>query len=391
MRRGRVFILLALILLVGAVAAFLVLGGGGGLGGSAEEPTPAPTPVGEAEIVIAAQHIPRGQIIPPEAVIVSPYPADYKVETMLDDPGQVIGLRARMDIGRGVPITENMITDQAGDLLSVGSDAAVSIPQGFTAIALPMDRFSGVALALREGDQVDVLVTMLMVDLDVDFQSELPNNAMFLFSTDGELLSAQSCQLLERDDAGNLVCVLTEDFPAIVGQLQFDEFSGQDFWAGPSGPQRPRLVTQRIITNATVLGVGNFPLEIEEAEIQVIAPPPEEGVGAPEAQQQAAQAAEEAEPVIELPDIITLIVTPQDALAINWAVNSGLDLTLTLRSPNDPTPELDTDSVTLQFMIDNYDIALPTKLPFGTNPVLTTEDFIFPPDLEPQEEEEQQQ
>ncbi|GMR11385.1 MAG: hypothetical protein BMS9Abin28_2216 [Anaerolineae bacterium] len=376
MRRGRVFILLALILLVGAVAAFFVL-----------QPPPAepevevaPTPIGEAEIVIAAQHISRGSLIPPEAVIVSPYPADYKVETMLDDLGQVVGKRARMDIGRGVPITENMITDQAGDLLTVGSDASIAIPQGFTAIAIPMDRFSGVAFALREGDQVDVLVSMLIVDLDTDFQSELPNEAMFLFTSAGELLSAISCRLVETTETGELVCSASEERPPNIGLLQFDESSGQDFYAGPSGPQRPRLVTQRMITSATVLGVGNFPLEIEEQVVTVIAVAEEEGVGAPEAQVQ--QAGVEEAPVIVPPDIITLIVTPQDALAIQWAVNAGLDLTLTLRSPNDPTPEIDTDSVTLQFLIDNYDIAVPSKLPYGTEPRLTTEDFVFPPDFE---------
>ncbi len=105
-------------------------------------------------------------------------------------------------------------------------------------------------------------------------------------------------------------------------------------------------------------------------------------MGGPEAQAQAQQAGEQAPPVIVPPDIITLIVSPQDALAIHWAVNAGLDLTLTLRSPNDPTPEIDTDSVTLQFMIDNYDIAVPSKLPYGTEPRLTTEDFVFPPDFE---------
>ena len=376
MRRGRVFILLALILLVGAVAAFFVL-----------QPAPVdetvqvlPTPVGEAEIVIAAQHIARGSLIPPEAVIVSPYPADYKVETMLDDPGQVIGKRARMDIARGVPITENMITDQPGDLLTVGSDAAIAIPQGFTAIALPMNRFSGVAFAVREGDQVDVLVSLLVVDLDTDFQSELPNEGMFLFNSDGELLSAITCRTVEPTETGQLVCTASER-PPTIGLLQFDDFSGQDFFAGPSGPQRPRLVTQRLITSATVLGVGDFPIEIEEQVVTVIAVPEEEGVGAPEAQAQAQQAVED-EPIIQPPDIITLIVTPQDALAINWAVNGGLDLTLTLRSPNDPTPEIDTDSVTLQFLIDNYDIAVPSKLPYGTEPRLTTEDFVFPPNFE---------
>ncbi|MCZ6529997.1 MAG: SAF domain-containing protein [Chloroflexi bacterium] len=377
MRRGRVFILLALILLVGAVAAFFVLQP------RAAEPVveAVPTPIGEAEIVIAAQHISRGSLIPPEAVIVSPFPADYKVETMLDDPGQVVGKRARMDIGRGVPITENMITDQPGDLLAVGSDASIAIPRGFTAIAMPMDRFSGVAFALREGDQVDILVSMLIVDLDTDFQSELPNEAMFLFNPDGQLLSAISCRVVETAETGELICSSSER-PPTIGLLQFDEFSGQDFYAGPSGPQRPRLVTQRMITSATVLGVGDFPPEVEQGAVQTIAVPQEEGVGAPEAQAQAQQAGEQAPPVIVPPDIITLIVSPQDALAIHWAVNAGLDLTLTLRSPNDPTPEIDTDSVTLQFMIDNYDIAVPSKLPYGTEPRLTTEDFVFPPDFE---------
>jgi len=384
MRRGRVFILLALILLVGAVAAFLVLGG---IGGSSEpEVVAAPTPIGEAEIVIAAQNIARGSLIPPEAVITSPFPADYKVETMLDDPGQVIGKRARMDIARGVPVTENMITDEPGDLLPVGSDASIAIPQGFTAIAMPMNRFSGVAFALREGDQVDVLVSLLMVDLDTVFQSELPNEAMFLFSSDGELLNAVSCRAVETNDAGELVCGASET-AAEVGLLQFDEVSGQDFYTGPSGSQRPRLVTQRLISSATVLGVGDFPLEQAEQLVTVVAVAEEEGAGAPAGGQAQDAAAEQ--PVIEPPDIITLIVTPQDALALNWAINGGLDLTLTLRSPNDPTPELDTDSVTLQFLIDNYDIAIPSKLPYGTEPRLTTKDFEFPPDLEPAVEEPQ--
>ncbi len=383
MRRGRVFILFALILLVGAVAAFLVLGG---TGSSEPDVVAAPTPIGEAEIVIAAQNIARGKLIPPEAVITSPFPADYKVETMLDDPGQVIGKRARMDIARGVPITENMITDKAGDLLPVGSDASIAIPEGFTAIAMPMNRFSGVAFAIREGDQVDVLVSLLLVDLDTDFQSELPNQGMFLFNSEGELLSAVSCRAVETSETGDLVCAASE-FPPTIGLLQFDEFSGQDFYAGPSGPQRPRLVTQRLISSATVLGVGDFPLEQLEQLVTVIAVAEEEGVGAPAGGP--AQGGEVEQPVIEPPDIITLIVTPQDALALNWAINGGLDLTLTLRSPNDPTPELDTDSVTLQFLIDNYDIAIPSKLPYGTEPRLTTSDFEFPPDFEPVVEEPQ--
>lgn len=374
MRRGRVFILLALLLLVGAAGAFVVLNGLGGGGG--EQVPPTPTPIGEAEIVIAAQHIARGAIIPPEAVIVSPYPADYKVETMMDDPNRVIGTRARMEIARGVPITENMITDQAGDLTSVGSDSAFLIPPGYTAISIPMDRFSGIAFAVRAGDQVDVLVSMLMVDLDEDFQSPTPNRSIFLFNGSGDLLTSFSCSSVTVTE-GEFNCQQTEAATQ-VGKIEFDETSGQDFFAIPSGPARPRLVTQRLISNATVLGVGTFALPQEEAEPVVVATP--EGAGAP-----AAQAAVPVEqPAATPPDIVTLIVEPQDALALNWAMGAGVDMTLTLRSPNDPTADLDTDSMTLQALIDNYNIAVPSKLPYGLEPVLQAPTLDFPPNFEPE-------
>jgi Flp pilus assembly protein CpaB len=379
MRRGRVFILLALLLLVGAAGAFVVLSGGLG-GGEPEGPPPTPTPIGEANIVIAGQRIARGSIIPAEAIFISPYPADYVVETMLDDLSQVAGRRARMDIGRGVPITENMITEDPGDLLSVGSDASFAIPPGFTAISIPLDRFSGLAFAMRAGDQVDVLISMLVVDLDPDFQSETPNRGIFLFNSDGDLLTSFSCLSISVEE-GEFLCEQTEA-TNVVGKIEFDETSGEDFFVVPSGPARPRLVTQRLISNATVLGVGNFPLPAEEVEPVVVAAEPEEGVGAPAGQQPAAPV--EA-PAIEPPDIITLIVEPQDALALNWALGAGVDLTLTLRSPNDPTAEFDTDSVTLQVLIDNYNIAVPSKLPYGLEPVLQAPTLDFPPNFEPEQ------
>lgn len=374
MRRGRTFILLALVLIVGAVGLFLVLSRP-----SAPEESVTPTPVGEANIVIAAQHIPRGSVIAPEAAIVSPYPADYKVETMLDDLGQVVGKRARMDIARGVPITENMVTDEAGDLLGVGSDASLAIPPGFTALSIPMDRFSGVAFALRPGDQVDVLISLLLADLDVDFQSEPPNEALFLFNPAGDLVSSFTCRAITVNDLGEILCAAT-DRPPIAGKTQSDEATGQQFFVGPSGPAQPRLVTQRLITNATVLGVGNFPLPEQEGAVPVGATPVA-GVGAPAAQPGAAPIEE---PAVVFPDIVTLIVTPQDALALNWAVGAGLKLVLTLRSPNDPTADLILESVTLQFLLDNYDITIPSKLPFGTVPRLEAPPRVFPPQLEPE-------
>jgi len=373
MRRGRTFILLALILLIGAVGLFLLLN----RGGTASDEPPTPTPVGEANIVIAAQNISRGSVIAPDAAIISPYPADYKVETMLDDLGQVVGKRARMDIARGVPITENMVTDEAGDLLGIGSDASIAIPPGMTAISIPMDRFSGVAFALRSGDQVDVLVSLLLVDIDEEFQTDLPNETAFLFNAQGDLLSGFVCRGVETNDAGDILCSIAEERPPVQGRTVIDEATDESFFVVPLGTQRPRLVSQRLISNALVLGVGTFPLPEEEAV--PVAATPVAGVGAPAGQQVEVVEA----PAVVPPDIVTLIVRPQDALALNWAVRAGVDLVLTLRSPNDPTAELILESVTLQFLIDNYEITVPSKLPFGTVPRLEAPPFVFPPQLEP--------
>jgi hypothetical protein len=68
---------------------------------------------------------------------------------------------------------------------------------------------------------------------------------------------------------------------------------------------------------------------------------------------------------------VTLIVTPQDALTINWAMKSGVDLVLTLRGPKDDTTT-ETTSVTLKYLVDNYNITVPSKLPYGLEPRLTT-------------------
>ncbi len=369
MRRGRILILLAFILLLGALALFLLLRGLGG-GAPAEpeaEGTPAPFPGGEAQIVIAAQDISRGAEIPSDGVILSPFPADFVVETMVTDLEQVIGRRARMDIARGVPITTGMITEEAGDLLGTGSDAAIAIPSGYTAISIPMTRLSGVAFALRDGDQVDVIIAMTLVDLDPDFQTILPNETGIIMGAGG-----------------------TEEFPAptitspvdvgdvdTLGRVIVDEETEQLIYVVPSERQRPRLVTQRLIENATVLHVGTFPLPEEELAGEVV-PVPEQGVGAPPPEGQQA-----APPEPPKPDVVTLIVSPQDALALNWAMKAGADLILTLRGPDDGTTT-ETTSVTLQYLVENYGIAVPSKLPYGIEPRIDAPvQPVLPNDVEP--------
>jgi pilus assembly protein CpaB len=359
MRRGRILILFALILLFGAVAGFLVLSrlGSGGATSPSPESTQGPAFGGEAQIVIAAQDISRGAVIPQDGVILSPFPADFVVETMITDLNQVVGHRARMDIARGVPVTQNMVTEQSGDLLGTGSDASLAIPPGYTAVTVPLDRFSSLGYALADGDSVDVIVNMLMVDIDPEFQTSLPNATAILVGSDGSILTAVGANKATQDQGGTSA---ESAKPVPLGRVDTEETTGQQVFLipNPDDPkQHPRLVSQRLIANARVLHVGE-----QKSKTAQPTPVPEQGAGAPANQQAVAT-------VVKPPDLISLIVTPQDALAMEWALNAGANMTMTLRGPGDTTDEA-TSSVTLQYLIDNYNIAVPSKLPYGLEPVL---------------------
>ncbi len=361
MRRGRLLILVAIILLLGVAAVFLLLQKIKlpGAGPTAAQGTALP--VDRVQVVIAAQDITRGSKIPENGVILSPFPADAVVETMMTDKNLVVGRTSRMDIPRGVPVTSNMLTEKAGDLVGTGSNAAMAIPPGYTAIAVPMSRLSGIAYALRAGDKVDVLVSLLMVDIDADFQSILPNETLILLGPTGQLVTGYSCQELQQTDKG-LQC--TNPSPPPFARVDSEKTTGTQLYNKPSEPQRPRLVTQRLVANATVLNVGTFALEGAENAA---------GVGAPVAQPAGAppQATPVAAPAPAAPDVVSLIVSPQDALALDWAVKSGVDIVMTLRGPNDTTAT-ETTSVTLKYLVDNYNITVPSKLPYGLEPRLNS-------------------
>lgn len=361
MRRGRLLILVAIILLLGVAAVFLLLQKIKlpGAGPTAAQGTPLP--VDRVQVVIAAQDIARGSKIPDNGVILSPFPADAVVETMMTDKNLVVGRVARMDIPRGVPVTSKMLTEKAGDLVGTGSTAAMAIPPGYTAIAIPMTRLSGIAYALRAGDKVDVLVSLLMVDIDADFQSILPNETLILLGPNGQLATGYACTELQQTDKG-LQC--TNPSPPPFARVDSEKTTGTQLYNKPSEPQRPRLVTQRLVANATVLNVGTFALEGSENAA---------GVGAPVAQPAGAppQATPVAAAAPAAPDVVSLIVSPQDALALDWAVKSGVDIVMTLRGPNDTTAT-ETTSVTLKYLVDNYNITVPSKLPYGLEPRLNS-------------------
>ena len=396
MGRGRIFIYLGLIIVLGLVAVVVIatrfpgiIGGGGG-GETIVQPTPLP-PEPKVTVIFTTQRIPRGGEISEDLVDEGEFPENLVLEGMFTTREDVIGLRARYDLEPGTYLSRANVVEDIEQLSTAGSLAALLIPKGMVAVSVPVNRLTSVSYGLERGDQVNVIVTMPFVDLDADFQSLLPNfNAGVIAPGTGILLTIETDESIESklvgagEDGGVLQNLASQSISggsiSPQGRIELDPNLNEPFYVIPSEPQRARLVSQSLIQGAIVLQLGTFALpgelELEaalaEQQAQDEAQQPE---GAPPPPEEETQIPEGPEP----PDIITLIVTPQDAVTLNYLVYSGGKISLALRAAEDDT-RVDIEAVTLQFLLDEYNIPVPAKLPFGTLPKI--ENMIEPPVLQ---------
>lgn len=355
MRLGRLLIVLAVVVILGLVAVYLLLNLG-------STPPEDPGASGTIDIVMVVQPIPRGGIISADQLGYLAYPAGQTIEGMFTDTADVVGKRARYELEAGVPLSQSMVVESAGEVAETGSNTALLIPAGMVAFPIPIDRFSSLAYGLRAGDHINVIATMLLVDLDGNFQTIQPNNTGAVLGPGGAVLSSST-------EADSTTTTLTVD-PLInaltaqivsggqaspQGQAQLDPVLNQPFYVLPSEQQRPRLVSQTLLQDIVILHVGNFLYtdqngdEVQPSSTQI-------------------DAAGNAVPAtVNPPDIITLIVSPQDAVTLNYLVYAGADLTLALRSVGDDSV-ISTDAVTLEYLLTTYNIPVPSKLPYGLEP-----------------------
>lgn len=351
----RVLILLLLVVVLGGGAAVLLLlqqqpatptqpGAGGGQVAEAT-PFPTPIPIVYTKIVVAAQDIPRGLVIPEDGVIVREWPVEAAPAYGLSDPRDAIGFIARTDIAREMPVLSTQLVGRLADIARRGSDAAAIMPPGLVGIAVPIDRLTNVANAPKGGDYVDVILSFLFVDVDEEFQSRLPNRlTLTTIRQDGTIEFKQGLEGRVEPSG---------DFPSPV-------------IVGPSEVQRPRLVTQRTIQAAYVIHVGTFPPDgdfLGRRPTPTPLPPPPDGQPTPTPIPQPPTAT-------PLPlDMITLAVEPQDAVVLAWAIETRLPITLALRGVNDLTRTA-TTAVTLEYMINTYNVPQPPRLPYALEPAI---------------------
>jgi pilus assembly protein CpaB len=120
-----------------------------------------------------------------------------------------------------------------------------------------------------------------------------------------------------------------------------------------------------------VLGIGDFPSSGQKLEEL----PAEEAVPTEAAPTEEPPAEPEQAP--KRPDVITLVVTPQDAVTLNYLIYAGAQLTLALRPAGDDS-RVQTEAATLDFLLKNYQIPVPAPLPYGFEPRV---DDLTPPEL----------
>ena len=350
-----VLILLLLVVVLGGGAAVLLLAQNQSQDISpppappvAIEPqfTPIP-PVEFVEIVIAVQELPRGIVIPEDGVALRPWPKDSLPRDNIDNVREVVGRIARTDIAREAPILSSQLVDNISQIASAGSDAAAVLPNGLVAVAMPIDRLTNVAHAPMSGDTVDIIISFLFVDVDDEFQTRLPNKITLTVLKQDGTLEFQSGIEGRIEPSGDF------PFPIVVG---------------PSETQRPRLVTQRTIQNALVIHVGTFPPDGDFLNRRPTPLPPptyDPARGGPTPLPTPT--------FTPLPpkDIITLAMEPQEAVALVWAVESRLPITLALRSARDRNaPPTSTNAVSLEYMISEYRVPQPASLPYALEPAI---------------------
>lgn len=356
MRRGRIFFYLAFILLLGLLAVVVVWRQFLKPGAEGEQAAAPTAEIDTVNVVVMTQAVERGNLINSDAVTLLPIQRTLYYSGMFSDIGDVVGKMAKYDLEPNTFLTASMLAETAEQLSGTGSNIALSIPRGMVAISLPMDRISSVSYPPQAGDHVNVIVTLRLIDVDSEFQTMLPNK-----------IDAVIAPNIIVDEMGNSNLIWAEfgDSPyygkgETVTNLGWSTYSvaSEGNRAAENKPnQRPRLVSQNLLQDAIVLNVGNYATDLLGGKKQQTTTPVEEPV----------EGETLPSTTTEAPDFISLIVTPQDAISLNYLVYSGAQITLVLRSANDES-RVQTEAATLQFLLDQYDIPVPVKLPYAVDP-----------------------
>lgn len=345
MRRGRIFFVLAVILIVVVILAAVAL------------PRVLPmlrpaTPTATVyQVYYALQNISQGTIITDDLLGTYTLPETSFAEVMftVQEKSGLVGQKAKIAIDQGVPITTGMVVAPDAGLDAGGPAWANIIAAGKNAITIPISRLAAVGYGIADGAHVNVIACMLVVDVDPSYQTLSPNYVSALTGP----ANIQPDKMPGITVGVNNSSVAPQVLP-YQGRTEVESAFQQGIYIVPSEPQRPRPVCQMIMQDVSVLKLGNFSLTTEQTAVNQATPTPQPG-----AQQQTSSG--------QTPDIVTLVVSPQEAVILTYMVYTNIPLYLTLRNSGDTARQV-TESATLQFLLSQHGITVPVKLAYSITP-----------------------
>ncbi len=165
MRRkgGKLFIVLGIILAIVAFAGVVLAMRG-------TQKKAQPTEVSTRKVVVAVTDIPARSRVSSEQVTLKDTPLDMVPPLAVTEIYSVTDRIALTNIFAGQVILQSMVSGQeTGSLIP-----ALSVPPGMVAMTLPVNEVSGIAEALREGDRVDVIVALRVLEYDPQGNESMP-------------------------------------------------------------------------------------------------------------------------------------------------------------------------------------------------------------------------
>jgi hypothetical protein len=230
-------------------------------------------------------------------------------------------------------------------------------------MAVPMDRLSGVAYALDEGDYIDIMMTFYFYQIDEQFQTYLQNAAVFYLEdtveTEGETSS--------EDGEGEVTTELTNIF-VLWPYGRFEELpTGDTVHIYGSEYQRPVPISM-ILQNARVIQVGNY---LPPEPVEPATPTPE-----PVAEGEPTPTPQPGGPIqptgTPYPDILLVALTPQQQLFLKYAVESPVDIDFALRGAND-NQLYTVENVDINLLIERFNIEIPPGFNYSVDNPLPDE------------------
>ncbi len=322
------------------------------------------TPIGGAketaiptqDVIVALQPIARGAPFVAGSIGRRPWPKIPGTELPPDiiaDEVETIGKVAKTEIVQGQLIVRSMLSD-----VGERGEASLLIPPGRVAVAFPMNRQSSVAYGIKAGDTVDILVTSFFVDVDEQTQTVLPNKMQFLiFLPSGEVQGTIKNSSTNAKTIGTAAFVPQLIDAGYEGKVEiFTDDPPVTAIINGNGESVPRRVAQLTVQAAKVLRVGTWFAPTPTPQAQ--------SGGAAPAASGAKGGASTPTPTPPLPDIVTLAVTPQDALVLLWIRQSRISAEMALRAAGEENADHLTEAVTLQYMLTRFNISVPPKIEF---------------------------